>query len=45
MERFFQNETGKETVILVAVDLGDGTNVQVSLDELEELSQDRKSVV
>ena len=39
MERFFQNETGKETVILVAVDLGDGTNVQVSLDELEELSQ------
>ena len=39
MERFFQNGTGKERVILVAVDLGDGTNVQVSLDELEELSQ------
>ncbi len=39
MTQFFQSETRKEKVILVAVDLGDGVDVQISLDELAELSQ------
>ena len=39
MAELFQTQHEKERVIVVAVDLGDGTDVQASLDELEELSK------
>lgn len=39
MKELFEAGEIKEKVVLVAVDLGDGVNVQASLDELEELSQ------
>lgn len=39
MSEIFETESMKERVILVAVDVGDGEDVQASLDELAELSQ------
>lgn len=39
MAELFQTQHEKERVILVAVDLGDGIDVQASLNELEELSK------
>lgn len=38
MKELFETEELKEKVILVAVDLGDGTDVQASINELAELS-------
>lgn len=39
MAYFYDTEERREQVILVAVDLGDGVDVQASLDELSELSE------
>lgn len=39
MAHFYDTEERREQVILVAVDLGDGADVQASLDELSELSE------
>lgn len=39
MSEYFETESIRERVVLVAVDLGDGEDVRVSLDELAELSQ------
>lgn len=39
MAQFYDTEERREQVILVAVDLGDGVDVQASLDELSELSE------
>lgn len=39
MGQFYDTEERREQVILVAVDLGDGVDVQASLDELAELSE------
>lgn len=39
MSEFFETESMRERVILVGVDLGDGEDVQASLDELAELSK------
>lgn len=39
MAEIFETEQEKERVLLVAVDLDDGTDVEHSLDELEELAQ------
>ena len=42
---FFDTEKQKEKAILLAVDIGDGTDVDASLDELEELAKTAEAEV